>query len=107
MNDNPQVNGTRGGSGPSFVMTFALGALVGAGIALLLAASSGKETRQRLADTGRRWGDAARSKIDQARDCAKELKRDAKAALEAGFEAFEHDRRSHEPRAALETELKR
>jgi gas vesicle protein len=89
MRENPNVNGTWPGAGPSAAMGFVLGALVGAGIALLLAPGTGKETRHRLADAGRRWGGAARSKFDQVRDTANDLKQDAKAALEAGREAFE------------------
>ena len=106
MNENPQVNGTSRGAGSSVAMGFVVGALVGAGIALLLAPGTGKETRQRLADAGRRWGRAARSKLDQARATANDLNQDAKSALEAGREAFEHGQKSHEPHPSSRTELK-
>ena len=98
MNKDPQVNGTSGGTGSSVAMGFVLGALVGAGVALLLAPGSGKETRRRLADTGRRWGGAARSKLEEAGELANDLKQDVKSAVEAGREAFEHGQKSHEPR---------
>ena len=103
VNENPQVNGTSRGAGSTVAMGFVLGALVGAGIALLLAPGTGKETRRRLADAGRRWGSAARSKLDQARNAANDLKQDAKSALKAGREAFEHGQKSHEPGAAHAT----
>ncbi len=106
MNENLQFSGAPRGAGSSVAMGLVLGALVGAGIALLLAPGTGKETRRRLADAGRRWGGAARSKFDQARGTANDLKQDAKAALEAGREAFEDGRRSHEPSPAAGTELK-
>jgi gas vesicle protein len=77
-----------------------LGAALGAGVALLLAPRSGKETRRRLADTGGRWNNAARSKVAQARNIANDLKRDAASALEAGREAFEHSQKASEPRAS-------
>ena len=104
MNEN--TNGNSPGTGSSVALGFVLGALVGAGAALLLAPRTGKETRRRLADAGRGWGDAARGKLDQVRDTANDLKRDAKSALEAGREAFEHGRKSHEPRMPSRTNVK-
>lgn len=96
----PQVTDTPAGAGSSAAMGFVLGAVLGAGIALLLAPRSGKETRERLAATGRRWGSAARDTVHQALDTANDLKEDAKAALEAGREAFEHDQKFGGPRPA-------
>lgn len=104
MNEN--AHGTSRGAGSSVAIGFVLGTLVGAGVALLLAPRTGKENRRRLADAGGRWGDAVRSKFDQARDTAKDLKQDAKSALEAGREAFEHGQKSHEPRTPSRTKLK-
>jgi gas vesicle protein len=106
MNENPQVNGSWRGTGSSVATGFVLGALVGAGVALLLAPGSGKETRRRITDTGRRWGGAAHDKLDQARATADGLKQDAKAALKAGREAFEQGQRSHEPRPDSRIEQK-
>jgi gas vesicle protein len=73
------------------LMGFALGAAVGAGLALLLAPDSGKKTRQRLANTARRWRKSAVHTIDQARNTMVELRTDAKSAITAGREAFLHD----------------
>ncbi len=106
MNENPQVNGTSGSTGTSVVIGLVLGALVGAGVALLFAPGSGRETRKRLADTGRHLGGAALDKLDQARDTVEDLKQDAKSALEAGREAFENGQKSHEPRPESRTEPK-
>jgi gas vesicle protein len=80
-------------------MGFALGAVVGAGLALLLAPDSGKRTRQRLASTARRWSENAEHTIDQARDTVAELGTDASSALKAGQEAFLHDRATRESRS--------
>lgn len=107
MNENRQVNGTPGSTGTAAAIGFVVGAVVGAGIALLLAPGSGKETRRRLADSGRRWGHAARSRLDQALDTAHDLEQDVNAALEAGRDAFEHGQKSHEPGPTSRTELKR
>lgn len=104
MNENPQVNGTPAAAGSSIAMGFVLGAVVGAGIALLLAPASGRETRGRLADAGRRWGGTALDKLDQARNTVTDLKQDAKSALEAGREAFEHGQKAHVSRPALRTD---
>ncbi len=57
--------------GNSGVRTFAagllIGALVGAGIALLVAPSSGEETRRMIARRARRLARDARSRYDEAR----------------------------------------
>jgi hypothetical protein len=79
-------------------MGFALGAVVGAGLALLLAPESGKRTRERLASTARRWNERAGHTIDQARVAVAELGTDAKSALKAGQDAFLHDRATRGPR---------
>jgi gas vesicle protein len=58
-------------SGNSGVRTFAagllIGALVGAGIALLVAPSSGEETRRMIARRARRLAADARERYDEAR----------------------------------------
>ena len=97
MNDIPD---TRGASSTGLtLMGFALGAVVGAGLALLLAPDSGKRTRQRLASTARRWSENAEHTIDQARDTVADLGTDAKFAIKAGQEAFAHDRTTRESRS--------
>ena len=107
MNKNPQVDDTSRGAFSSVATGFAVGALIGAGVALLLAPGSGKETRRRISDAGTRLSNTARNRIDDVLDSANDLKRDAKSALKAGREAFEHDGRpSHEPRPILRPELK-
>ena len=97
MNDAPD---TRGSSNIGLtLMGFALGAVVGAGLALLLAPASGRRTRQRLATTARRWSESAGQTLDQARDTVTELGTDARSAVQAGQEAFRHDRATRESRA--------
>ena len=58
-----------GGSGGArtFVAGLLIGALVGAGIALLVAPSSGEETRRMLARRARRLAADARERYDEAR----------------------------------------
>jgi len=97
MNDEPEARGSS--STGMTLMGFALGAVVGAGLALLLAPASGRRTRQRLASTARRWSESAGHTIDQARDTVAELGTDAKSAVKAGQEAFLHDRATRESRS--------
>ena len=101
MNDAPD---TRSNSSPGLtLMGFALGAVVGAGLALLLAPASGRRTRQRLATTARRWSESAGHTLDEARDTVTDLGVDAKSAVRAGQDAFLHDRATRESRAERRT----
>ena len=105
MNDTSHNHGTANAG--SSLMGFAIGAAVGAGLALLLAPDSGKKTRQRLASTARRWRKTAGHTIDQARDAVAELGTDARSAVEAGRKAFKHGYpNSNQPRPASRTTLK-
>lgn len=90
MSDASDSRGTSNAG--STLLGFALGAVVGAGLALLLAPDSGKRTRERLTSTARRWGERAGQTLDQARDTVADLGTDAKSALKAGQDAFLHDR---------------
>ena len=101
MNDTPQTRETSNTG--SILMAFSIGAVLGAGVALLLAPDSGKHTRQRLATTARRWGASASHTLHEARDTVAELGTDAKSALKVGREAFLHDRETRSERRAART----
>ena len=58
MSDRMDTNDS-GGNGGINLAGFLLGALVGAGLALLLAPAPGGETRKKVADTARRIGNRA------------------------------------------------
>lgn len=77
------------------VVGFVLGAVVGAGLALLFAPASGKQTRQQLGSTARRMSREARHALREARatmgETASSLGADVKSAMEAGRAAFRHD----------------
>ena len=81
------------------LMGFALGAAVGAGLALLMAPDSGKNTRKNLASTAQRWSKGAGHVIDEARDAVSELGADAKSAIQAGQDSFQHDRAARDSRS--------
>jgi len=80
----PRVSGT--------MMAFVLGTALGAGVALLLAPASGTDTRRRLRETSRRWGSHIRDGVEHAREGFGGLKEDTRNAVNAGREAFAHDR---------------
>jgi gas vesicle protein len=83
---------------------FALGALVGGGLALLFAPASGERTRRRIGATAQRWTNDARDTVDDARENVTEaatgLGEDVMAAVAAGRAAFEHDGAPRVQRAA-------
>ena len=94
MNDTGQRN--EGTQMFTPVMGFALGALVGAGIALWFAPASGEQTRRRLGNAARRMSRDARHTFDEARETMGGLGADVKSAVDAGREAFQHDGKPHE-----------
>jgi len=89
MNENSQYRGSAGALGAPLAIGFVLGAVLGAGIALLLAPASGEETRRRVTDTARSLGGAARRQVDRVIETAGDLQQNAGAALKAGREAFD------------------
>jgi len=70
MNDHSYTNDApRGGAAAGIpVAGFIVGALVGAGVALLLAPGPGEETRRKLGETARRLGSAAGDAVKRGRE---------------------------------------
>lgn len=64
----------------SFVSGLALGTLIGAGVALLLAPQSGRRTRRRIARAAEDLGDEARDRFEDAAD---DVRRHAEHAVRA------------------------
>lgn len=92
-----------GYSAGSIVISFLLGGLVGAGVALLLAPKSGSETRKRiieLADDAREKAEdyveqvkgRVASTVGKGRDFYEEKKSIIATAVEAGKEAYEKEK---------------
>ena len=105
MSDTSDIRGTSN-TGTN-LMGFALGALVGAGVALLLAPASGEKTRGQIASAARRWTKNARNTLDNARETVTDLGVDARSAVEAGRKAFKQSHQnSDESRLASRTALK-
>ena len=78
-----------------YLAAFAIGALAGAGIALLYAPRSGEETRNLIAAKGRELKGKATDAIGDAREFIDGKKADAVAAVEAGKDAMREERARH------------
>ena len=66
--------------GDEFVLGVVIGALIGAGVALLLAPDSGKRTRRRIRRSAEDLSDAAGDTLQTVADDAKRLAEDARKA---------------------------
>lgn len=69
------------GSGRSFAAGLVLGALIGAGVALLLAPQSGEDTRRLLRRRARRLARDARHGYGDVKDRVRELRDRAREAI--------------------------
>lgn len=99
MNDQDNYgNDVARGTG-SMMMGFLAGAVIGAGIALLMAPAKGVETRRRLGDAARKLRDSAKDRVDQARGTVSDITEDAKSAFQTGRDAYSRSRqeRSESP----------
>ncbi len=92
-----------GYSSGSMLVSFLLGGIVGAGLALLLAPQSGEETRKKIRDFAddvkdrtTDYVEKAKGKItsyvDDGRGLYEEKKSIVKSAIEAGKEAYEKEK---------------
>lgn len=78
-----------------YLAAFAIGALAGAGIALLYAPQSGEETRKMLAKRANNMKKAAADAIDDVKESIHGKQAEIAAALEAGREAMQKERSRH------------
>lgn len=69
---------------------FVAGAVIGAGIALLLAPAAGSDTRRRLREGMGELRDSAGSGVESARNSVRSTARHFGDALKEGAEAFRH-----------------
>ena len=79
-----------------YLAALAIGALAGAGIALLYAPRSGKETRKLIAEKGRALKGQAQDAIADAQDFIEGKKAELAAAVEAGKDAMREERAKHQ-----------
>jgi gas vesicle protein len=74
-------------------MSFLLGAVAGAAVALLYAPSSGEETRRKLADKAREGREKAESVARESKEFIARQRDNLAAAAERGRETFEQVRK--------------
>ncbi len=92
-----------GYSSGSMLVSFLLGGIVGAGLALLLAPQSGEETRKKIRDFAgdvkdrtndyvEKTKDKISSYVDEGKGFYEQKKSIVKSAIEAGKEAYEKEK---------------
>jgi gas vesicle protein len=98
MSDNNESSRVGG-----VLAAFAIGALIGTGVALLYAPRSGKETRALITKKSRalkgQATDAIGDAIDSAKDFVDGKKAELAAAIEAGQDAMHEERAKHKKAA--------
>ena len=94
MSDNNESSRVGG-----YLAAFAIGALIGTGVALLYAPQSGKETRELIAKKGRELKGQASDALDDAKDFVQGKKAELAAAVEAGKDAMREERAKHQKAA--------
>jgi len=73
---------------------FLVGAIIGAGVMLLLAPAAGTETRRKIGMKAQQLGNGAKDVIGKTRQTIVGIKEDATSAIQAGRESFQRTRES-------------
>jgi len=86
------MNDERPSNGSSVILSFMLGGLAGAALAILFAPRSGKETREILGEKLRETADKGREVKDRLQSRGKEILDDASDYVRERREGFERER---------------
>jgi gas vesicle protein len=78
------------------IVSFVLGAITGAAVALLMAPATGEETRRVLGEKAREGRQRAEEAARQGRDFVERSKSTVISAVERGREAYEQARGGHQ-----------
>ncbi len=95
----PKDSGTNATPVTGYLTAVVIGAMVGAGIALLYAPCSGKETRKLLKRRAGQLKDKATDAIEGAKETIQHAKEGIVGAFNAGREAMHSDRARHSKHA--------
>jgi gas vesicle protein len=88
-----------GGAAGTIVVTFVLGALAGAAIALLLAPTTGEETRRILGEKAKEGRDKASDAARQGREFINRQRDNLATAIDRGRDAYNQARGPQPPAA--------
>ena len=89
------MNEETGSGFGGFVATFIVGAVVGAGLALLYAPRTGREMRSLLRERSREMKDKTEDALQEARDAIRDRKAEVAAAVEGAKQAVNEERAIH------------
>jgi gas vesicle protein len=81
-----------GGAAGTVIVAFVLGAVTGAAVALLMAPTTGEETRRILAEKAREGRQRASDAARQGRDFVNKQRENISSAIDRGREAYEQAR---------------
>ena len=87
------MSSDQGNQAGTVLVSFILGAIAGAAVALLYAPGSGEETRRRLAEKARQGRERAEGLAREGREFLNRHRDDLTAAVERGREVFEQARK--------------
>ena len=77
--------------------SFLLGAVIGAGVALMLAPEAGPEMRRKLGEAAKGLGGDLTDRLGTVKDDIKQRASDVKSAIGAGRDAYSRARTGDEP----------
>jgi gas vesicle protein len=86
-----------GGAAGSIIVSFLLGAIAGAAVALLVAPATGDEMRRILAEKAKEGRDRATDAARQGRDFVNRQRESVSSAIDRGREAYNQARGGAEP----------
>ena len=95
MQEYPDFNDS--GKNPARITPFVFGAVLGAGLALLLAPAHGRDTRRRVGSSMKQLGSNAKDVFQRTKESMNDIKNDAKSAIDKGRQEYMKNRSSQTP----------